>query len=489
MPTIKLPKGMWTYDPEQPLGPEGGFGEVFLGASADGKPVAVKRLKLTAAGAAHRELQIAEVLAQKKFKHVMPVYDWGQDAESDYYFVVMPQAKHSLQQRLDNNGVFDSPSNAAAVLREIALGLLEVENLVHRDLKPGNVLWYESSWRVADFGIARFVEESTSSRTLKDCLSAPYAAPEQWRLERATSATDVYALGCTGYAVLTARPPFPGPSQEDYQEQHLHATPPPVPHCEPRLQSSLTMMLRKTPDARPSLARVVQLLEAVIKSDPPSSGDPRLATLASAGAAVAQQQAEEEVKLSLDRSIKEQREQLAADAQATFEQIREELFGDLCNVAPTAIVEDEARIRLGNAVLVMRLIEPIVIGSAEFARSKWDVVLGGEIAVRQDKPKYVWGSSLWYSKINPNDEYRWREVSYFGGPLAKDRFRPYEPYALTDLRAADGATAPDLGLHQIAWGPQPIDDEDLPEFKSRWAELLAKAAQRKLSRPTRLPLQ
>ena len=289
--TIKLAKQQWAYDPERPLGPEGGFGEVFLGQGLEGETVAVKRLKLTAIEAAHRELRIADLLLHKEFKHVMPVYDSGQDAESDYYFVVMPQADQSLQQKLDSNGIFNSVQ-AAAILQETALGLIEIRSLVHRDLKPGNILHYKSFWRVADFGIARFVEESTSSRTLKDCLSPPYAAPEQWRLERATSATDVYALGCVGYALLTGQPPFPGPSAEDYQNQHLHTSPPPISDCENRLRAMLTMMLRKVPDARPSLQRVVDLLEGIISINSSASVDSKFSALANAGASVARQQAE-----------------------------------------------------------------------------------------------------------------------------------------------------------------------------------------------------
>lgn len=488
MVTIKLANRQWTYDPERPLGPEGGFGEVFLGEGLDGETVAVKRLKLTAAESAYRELRIADLLLQKELKHVMPVYDFGQDAESDYYFVVMPQAEQSLQQKLDAGGIFNS-AQAAAILREIALGLLEVGNLVHRDLKPGNILYFNSSWRVADFGIARFVEESTSSRTLKDCLSPPYAAPEQWQLKRATSATDVYALGCVGYALLTGRHPFPGPSVEDYQDQHLHADPPSVPQCEPTLRAMLTMMLRKVPDARPSLKRVVDLLEGILSTSSSASVGSNFSSLASAGASVARKQAEEEAMLSKESSERERRRDIAAQAEKIFKYIREELFRDICEVAPIAVKEDEARVRLGSAVLVLRLIgETGGIAADAFPLSKWDVVLGAEIAVRQDSPRYVRSSSIWYSKLLADDEYRWREVSYFGSPFLSDR-SPYEPHSLNDFELADQVAAAGMAEYLIAWGPQPIDDENLPDFKSRWAGLLAKAADGKLSHPRRLPLQ
>ena len=87
---IKLPHGEWQYDPNSPLGPAGGFGEVFAGTADGFGPLAVKRIKLSVQDTAHRELRIAEELAGRQLLHVMAVLDSGQDAESDLYFVVMP---------------------------------------------------------------------------------------------------------------------------------------------------------------------------------------------------------------------------------------------------------------------------------------------------------------------------------------------------------------------------------------------------------------
>ncbi|MBI3863722.1 MAG: hypothetical protein HY290_17670, partial [Planctomycetia bacterium] len=88
---IRLARGEWEYDPAQLLGPAGGFGEVFVGQGPGlgGVGVAVKRLKISANDAAHREMRIAEELAGREFRHVIKVFDAGQDAESDTYFVVM----------------------------------------------------------------------------------------------------------------------------------------------------------------------------------------------------------------------------------------------------------------------------------------------------------------------------------------------------------------------------------------------------------------
>ena len=252
MEKIVLPGSQWLYDPSKPLGRPGGFGAVFEGTSETYGRIAVKRLHITSSDAAHREMRIATDLAARTLTHVIPVFDAGEDADSGQYFVVMPRAERSLQTDIQQ-GTF-SDFETARVLLNVVDGLLEVNDIVHRDLKPPNILLHEGVWKVADFGIARFVEDATSLRTLKDCLSPPYAAPEQFQLIHALSPTDVYSLGCIGYALLTGEPPFAGPDNPDYCDQHLHADPPALPkRSAPRLKTLLSMMLRKPMATRPNL--------------------------------------------------------------------------------------------------------------------------------------------------------------------------------------------------------------------------------------------
>src|SRR5258708_40144833 len=102
-------------------------------------------------------------------------------------------------------------NEAVNILLDVAEALASLEkDVVHRDLKPENILFYQGHWCLADFGIARYAEATTSPDTHKYSFTPPYAAPEQWRFERATPATDVYAFGVTAFELLQGHRPFRG---------------------------------------------------------------------------------------------------------------------------------------------------------------------------------------------------------------------------------------------------------------------------------------
>ena len=507
MKTIKLDIGEWKYDPDKQLGSKGGFGTVFAGTGQGHSKLAIKKLNIEAKDAAHRELKIAKDLANRKLSHVIPVLDSGQDAESDSYFVVMALADKSLQDELNIKAFTDT--EAASILLQIAEGLAEVGDIVHRDLKPGNVLFHEGKWKVADFGIARFVEESTSLRTLKSCLTPAYAAPEQWKVEHATAATDIYALGCIGYALITGQPPFKGPTIESFKSQHLNEAPPQLDDRAPSLSSLLARMLCKAPEARPSRNRVRHILQGVVKKENKHRAMHGLEDLAYASVDVATEEAEHEAKLGAARAREEERKHLAKEAFKVLKAVIDKMFDYILESAPAAkcrnklsipfpgqigqIFEHKGIINFGRAQLIVECLyqNERMIPDDAFHQSGWDVILGGVIRVTQDAPEYEWCSSLWYSKLPDDENYRWREVSYFGNPLIpKDRLNiKFEPFALEDFTEADKAASPIIGLHQIAFGPKPIDDEDFDDFCDRWADRLAKAVNGQLSYPRILPLQ
>ena len=329
MITIRLERAAWKYDPEKLLGQAGGFGAVFAGESSAGEPVAVKRLHVSAADAGHRELRVAEfLLGGEARRHVVPILDAGCDADSEAYFIVMGRADKSLQDLIKSGPIQEV--EAVRILDDIAAGFMELPELIHRDLKPGNVLFFDGRWVLADLGIARFVGDSTSFRTLAKCLSPHYAAPEQWKGETASRATDVYAFGGIVHALVRGRPPFEGSSPEILQQQHLEAKPPAL-ECSAPLRFLTSMCLRKSPEARPPWDSVRKQLANLTPTAPvPHNG------LAAAAARVAQEGAHRESEANKLAQAEERRMRLAGDAFEILDDVLSVLFDEVGRAAPNA---------------------------------------------------------------------------------------------------------------------------------------------------------
>jgi eukaryotic-like serine/threonine-protein kinase len=189
------------------LGAPGGFGTVYLGNGSDGKEVAIKILHAVGDDGL-RELEFANALTGRVTKHVIPIVDCGIDGATSSACIVMEKAEKTLREFISEHGAIES-QDTAAIIRQIILGLLEAGDWVHRDLKPENILLREDRWQVADFGIARQADASTSSHTLRRFLSPPYAAPEQWNGVRAEHQTDVRSsdTACASLAKTTSRMP------------------------------------------------------------------------------------------------------------------------------------------------------------------------------------------------------------------------------------------------------------------------------------------
>jgi hypothetical protein len=474
---IKLKRRHWYYDPDAPLGHPGGFGAVFAGESEDCEPVAVKQLSVRAEDAAHRECDIATELVGKEYRHVIPVYDDGLDAESGRYYVTMAKAECCLLDRLRDGALPET--EAVEALSQVVRGLLEVPALVHRDLKPANVLGHEGVWKIADFGIAKFVEESTSLHTLKGCLTPEYAAPEQWRYERSTAATDVYALGCLAFHLLAGHPPFQG---DDPRHSHLQEEPP-RPAASPRLQQLVLLCLRKNPLARPALGAVQRQLEAIV-AEPV-----RLASLSDAAASVAAKGAAREAELERARSLEEQRQELARDALAGLRLLVDQLFAAVGNAAPMARRSGAWQITLGDGAIRVTPVFPY-LPPGRFAQWGKDVVCGALILVSQGPGGApARSANLWYAQ--EHGLHGWWEYSYFQPGIREERKRyEHEPFGVIGdegVRDADFAGSPVIHSVALAHPPLRADGEGASDFIARWGERLAQAAQNALRRPSRLP--
>jgi serine/threonine-protein kinase len=248
------------------------------------------------------------------------------------------------------------------------------------------------------------------------------------------------------------------------------------------------MLLRKSPATRPSGQRIKSILTSFLQENSNKPEGKAWGHLEKVGAEVAEQEGQAEAIREREVSKRQRRNSLCSAAIQILELISAELLRRIMDSAPLAKGNKRDIIVLGGAVLEISPMTINPIGESAFSQSGWDVVAGAVVKVRQSAPPYEWSASLWYSKEHERDAYRWREVSYFTNAFSRHQPR-YEPYFLDDINAADLAASRVMSGYQIAWGPSPIDDEDVEAFYERWADLFARAVRGQLQHPSHLPLR
>ncbi len=255
----------------------GGMGAVYEGDHLRlEKPVAVKVLPKALAGEpgrAQRFLREARAAAKLEHPRIVPVYDTGEEA--DLYFITMRYvAGESAGRRVERTG----PLGAREALRIVrgvgeALDAAHRRGIVHRDVKPENVLLDESDEvLLADFGLARDLASGSQLSASGQILGTPaYMSPEQARGESVDARSDLYSLGATLYYLVTGAPPFEADSALGTALKHILEDPIPpserVSSVPWALEEFVARLMAKVPDGRPAtaaeaLAEVDRLLRA-----------------------------------------------------------------------------------------------------------------------------------------------------------------------------------------------------------------------------------
>jgi len=259
------------YRVQEQLG-EGGAGVVYRAQADDGSLVALKLLRGVKANdrvARKRFRREAEALARLDHPHVVKVLGAG-DHEGTPWLALELVKGESLESRLRHEGQLPI-TEAVRITEQLAQALLAVhgEGLLHRDLKPDNVLCRGDDVLLTDFGLVRDTASSRSGLTLKGALlgTPGYWAPEQAQgdSDLCGTPTDVYGLGAVLYACLTGRPPVLGKSLVDFLRtvRYMRLRSPRRLRPEvPDWLSALTMRcLRLVPHARPSLEEILRDLD------------------------------------------------------------------------------------------------------------------------------------------------------------------------------------------------------------------------------------
>ncbi len=232
------------YTGAQPVG-HGGMGEIFRATDTTlGRAVAVKLLdERHAQDPSVRERFTREALAVARLSgnpNIVTIYDVGEHRERP--FIVMEYlAGGSLEQKLRSEGA-QSPREALEWLEQTAnaLDAAHREGIVHRDVKPANLLLDRyGRVHVADFGIASAAGLGSLTQTGTVLGTASYLSPEQALGERTTPASDLYSLGIVAFELLTGRRPFEGDSVAAEAAAHVTGVVPSVRDVDPTLPAEL----------------------------------------------------------------------------------------------------------------------------------------------------------------------------------------------------------------------------------------------------------
>jgi serine/threonine-protein kinase len=242
------------------------MGEVYRGHDELlDRPVAIKFLLPTRdsdldAARFRREARAAATLNDE---HVVAAFDFG-DHEDGYFLVMELVEGRSLAEELRSNGPLPA-QRALDYVRQAAAGLAAAhrQDIVHRDIKPGNLLLTtDGTVKVADFGIARFLADTTTTLTATGQVvgTSHYLAPERALGGPAGPASDVYALGCVLYQLITGHPPFVADQPASILYQHVEVDAVPPSDLRPELagpcETLLFRMLAKNPAHRPTAAEI-----------------------------------------------------------------------------------------------------------------------------------------------------------------------------------------------------------------------------------------
>lgn len=254
---------------------QGAFGEVYRAAGeTSGRVVAVKLLPLGALADANSKIALLnEINTAQRIKHpnvvqVLFVND-GNSSQIGPYAVMEYVSGGSLANVL-RAGTHIPLERAIEMMIDIAQGTNAInEKLIHRDIKPDNVLMEGSKLKIGDFGISKFVDESTRHYTFKGVQHRAYMAPENWESQANTIKIDVYSVGLVFYEMLTLKHPLlphvKDPNNDlDWRAAHLYQQCPNVRTSRNDVPLSiaqlLSRMVSKRPDDRPYWDEVLNVL-------------------------------------------------------------------------------------------------------------------------------------------------------------------------------------------------------------------------------------
>jgi serine/threonine protein kinase len=269
--TVNEARRLGQYSLEDKIG-EGGMGAVYRATHAMlRRPTAVKLLHPERAGAEETARFEREVQVTSRLTHpnTIAIYDYGRDAEGVFYYAMEYLPGIDLKKLVEVDGA-QWPGRVIHILRQICGSLSEAHGigLIHRDIKPGNIILCERGGvqdvaKVLDFGIVKSLTPGDTQLTAAGFVTGTpmYMSPEALtRPEKIDQRADLYAVGAVGFYLLTGTPVFQGDNMMDVATKHMKDTPDRPSErlgreIPPDLEELILLCLSKSPMERPATAR------------------------------------------------------------------------------------------------------------------------------------------------------------------------------------------------------------------------------------------
>lgn len=232
----------------------GGFGQVFLATrKLDNKEFAIKTMLNAFPSSAEyeafqNELHSAAEIISSNVIHYEYLHD-GTTFSSLPPYIIMEYANGGTLADLINskrlNKTYFSNEELLLMFQQLANGMMAINSkLVHRDIKPQNILIQDGILKITDFGLAKYAEATTRDITFKGYGTAPYSAPEVWKNEKNTIQMDIYSMGIVFYELATFQYPY-SVTARDYSDAHLFKAINPPNQINPNLSPSIVSVINK----------------------------------------------------------------------------------------------------------------------------------------------------------------------------------------------------------------------------------------------------